>query len=92
MIIDCHGPCITTPAAHQSFRDAQLAHLADPSLPAPARAEISDEEIRSSIEDNQLKMLLERETDLMILSPKASAMAHHLDNPEIAQVVGEFQQ
>jgi 4-oxalmesaconate hydratase len=85
MIIDCHGHYTTTPAAHQSFRDAQLAHLADPSLPAPARAEISDEEIRASIEENQLKMLLERGTDLMILSPKASAMAHHVDSPEIAR-------
>jgi 4-oxalmesaconate hydratase len=57
MNIDCHGHYTTTPAALQFFRDEQLAHVADPSIPAPVRPDISDEEIRSSIEDNQLKML-----------------------------------
>jgi 4-oxalmesaconate hydratase len=85
MIIDCHGHYTTTPAAHQTFRDAQLARLADPSLPEPAPAEISDDEIRASIEDNQLKLLRERGGDLMIFSPKASGMAHHVDDPATAR-------
>lgn len=86
MIIDCHGHYTTTPAEHQQFRDAQLARLADPGLPVPERAEISDDAIRASIENNQLRVLLERGSDMMVFSPKASAMAHHIDDPETARV------
>lgn len=85
MIIDCHGHYTTAPAAHQAFREAQLACLADPGLPAPVPAHITDEEIRESIENNQLKMLRDRGTDMMIFSPKASAMAHHVDDADIAR-------
>lgn len=84
MIIDCHGHYTTAPPAHQAFRDAQLARLANPSLAEPVPADISDDEIRESIEDNQLRVLLERGSDLMIFSPKASAMAHHVVDPGIA--------
>ncbi len=85
MIIDCHGHYTTTPDEHQAFRDAQLARLTDPTLPEPAPAVISDEAIRRSIEDNQLRVLLERGSDMMIFSPKASAMAHHVTDPATAQ-------
>ena len=46
MIIDSHGHYTTTPAAHQRFRDAQLARLADPRQPAAAPAAISDDQIQ----------------------------------------------
>jgi 4-oxalmesaconate hydratase len=85
MIIDCHGHYTTTPAAHRAFREAQLARLADPSLPEPAPAEISDDEIRAGIEQNQLKLLRERGGDLMIFSPQASAMEHHVPDPATAR-------
>lgn len=85
MIIDCHGHYTTTPGAHQGFRDAQLARLADPSLPEPAPADISDDAIRESIENNQLKLLLERGGDMMIFSPKASGMGHHVGDPQAAR-------
>ena len=85
MIIDCHGHYTTAPPAHKAFRDAQLARLADPSLPAPARAEIADDEIRESIEKNQLRLLRERGGDLMIFSPQASAMGHHVPDPATAR-------
>ena len=82
MIVDCHGHYTTTPAAHAAFRQAQLARLADPSLAVPTRPEIADEDIRTSVEDNQLAFLRERGGDLMIFSPQASAMAHHVpDEP-----------
>ena len=84
MIIDCHGHYTTTPPSLQVFRDAQLARLADPSLTNPIPGEISDEEIRKSVEDNQLRVLLERGSDMMIFSPKASAMAHHVPDPGTA--------
>jgi 4-oxalmesaconate hydratase len=86
MIIDCHGHYTTTPAAHRAFRDAQLARLADPARPAPAPAEIGDDEIRESIEANQLRLLRERGGDLMIFSPQASAMEHHVPDPATARV------
>jgi len=84
LIIDCHGHYTTVPAAHKRFREAQLARLADPSLPEPEPAEIHDDEIRETIEQNQLKLLLERGGDLMIFSPQASAMEHHVPDPATA--------
>ena len=60
MIIDCHGHYTTAPPALQEYRDAQLARLADPSLPVPAAPEISDDEIRQTIEGNQLRIARER--------------------------------
>ena len=85
MIIDCHGHYTTAPAAHKQFRDAQLARLADPSLPEPAAAEIGDDEIRESVESNQLRLLRERGGDLMIFSPQASSMEHHVPDPATAR-------
>ncbi len=78
MIIDCHGHYTTTPDALGIYRDKQLARLADPSLPELAPAKISDDEIRESIEANQLRLLRERGGDMMIFSPRASAMQHHV--------------
>src|SRR5690606_7496827 len=85
MIIDCHGHYTTVPAAQQEFRNAQLAALDDPSLPAPAPAKISDDEIRESVEGNQLRILRERGGDLMLFSPRASSMAHHVPDPATAR-------
>ncbi len=85
MIIDCHGHYTTAPTAHQEFREAQLAHLHDPGLPAPAPTRISDDEVRESIEGTQLRLLRERGGDLMIFSPRASAMAHHVPDPATAR-------
>ena len=82
LIIDCHGHYTTAPPAHQDFRAAQLEWLENPSLAPPAPADISDDEIRETIEANQLKLLQERGADLTIFSPRASAMAHHIGDPE----------
>ena len=78
LIIDCHGHYTTAPNGHQAFRKAQLARLEDSSLPLPSPADISDDEIRDSVEKNQLRLLKERGADLTIFSPRASAMAHHI--------------
>jgi 4-oxalmesaconate hydratase len=79
MIIDVHGHYTTVPEAHKQFRAAQRA--GDPN-PPPAR--ISDDEIRESIEQNQLRLLRERGGDVMIFSPQASLMEHHLPDPATA--------
>jgi len=84
MIIDCHGHYTTAPAAHQKFRDAQLAGLKDPTAPAARPGAISDDEIRDSIEKNQLRLQRERGADLTLFSPRASAMGHHVGNEAIS--------
>jgi 4-oxalmesaconate hydratase len=72
MIIDCHGHYTTAPAAHTEWRRRLLNSTAPPDYPR-----ISDDEIRESIETNQLRLLTERGADMTIFSPRASAMAHH---------------
>ncbi len=78
MIIDCHGHYTTAPKQLQEFRDAQLAGS------SPQLAPISDDELRASVEGNQLRILRERGGDLMIFSPKASGMEHHVPDPATA--------
>jgi|TARA_B110001450_G_scaffold164225_2_gene153098 4-oxalmesaconate hydratase len=84
LIIDCHGHYTTAPEPHQLFREAQIAAYkaggALPSLPV-----ISDDEIRESIELNQLRLLDERGADMTIFSPRASAMAHHIGDQRVSQ-------
>ena len=84
MIIDCHGHYTTAPAAHQRFRDAQIAGLKDPTAPPAIPGAISDDEIRETIEKNQLRLQRQRGSDLTLFSPRASAMGHHLGNEAIS--------
>jgi 4-oxalmesaconate hydratase len=79
MIIDCHGHYTTAPKELQDYRDAQIAGLKDPSrVPAKGSVNISDDQIRESLEHAQLKLQRERGSDVTIFSPRASAMAHHI--------------
>jgi 4-oxalmesaconate hydratase len=81
MIIDCHGHYTTSPPALNDYRKRQIEALADPALPPLAPDfTISDDEIRESLETNQLCMQRERGVDLTIFSPMAGAMAHHVGN------------
>ncbi len=85
MIIDCHGHYTTAPDPHQDYRAAQIARLDNPSLPEPQSAVISDDQIRESIELNQLKLLRDRGSDMTIFSPRASTMAHHVGDEQVSQ-------
>lgn len=85
MIIDCHGHQTLVPDSHNTFRDAQLARLNDPSLPRPPQPESSDDEIREIIEKNQLRLIKERGGDLTIFSPRASKMEHHIGDGETSR-------
>ena len=79
MVIDCHGHYTTAPKALQAYRDAQIAALEDRSQPrSRGVVEISDDEIRASLEGAQLKFQRERGTDVTIFSPRAAGMAHHI--------------
>lgn len=84
MIIDCHGHYTTAPEPHQIFREQQLACFkAD--LPLPDRVVISDDEIRESLESNQLRLIRERGADMTLFSPRASAMAHHVGDRAVSE-------
>jgi 4-oxalmesaconate hydratase len=79
MIIDCHGHYTTEPKPLGAYRQSQIAGLTDPArAPSKASLRISDDEIRESLENAQLRVQRERGTDLTIFSPRASAMAHHI--------------
>ncbi len=84
MIIDCHGHYTTAPKAHDDWREAQVAAF-KAGAPAPPYPEISDDEIRASIEGNQLRLLTERGADMTIFSPRASTMAHHIGDEAVSQ-------
>jgi 4-oxalmesaconate hydratase len=79
MIIDIHGHYTTAPKALETWRNRQIAGLKDPSqAPKVEELVISDDEIRDSVEINQLAKMCERGSDLTVFSPRASFMAHHI--------------
>jgi 4-oxalmesaconate hydratase len=79
MIIDCHGHYTTAPKELQTYRDDQIAGLQDKTrVPSKGKINITDDQIRESLEGAQLKLQRERGTDVTIFSPRASAMAHHI--------------
>jgi len=82
MIIDCHGHYTTAPAQLGQYREAQQAALeADPAhIGHKDTLAISDDEIRESLETNQLALQRDRGTDLTLFSPRASGMGHHIGN------------
>jgi 4-oxalmesaconate hydratase len=84
VIIDCHGHYTTAPEPHNRFRQMQLARLGDPAAPVAAAPRVSDDEIRESIDKNQLKLQRERGADLTLFSPRASAMGHHEGDAEVS--------
>jgi 4-oxalmesaconate hydratase len=85
MIIDCHGHYTTEPPQLGSFRDRQLAGLVDASRkPGTTALGISDDQIRESVENAQVKLQRERGTDLTIFSPRAAGMAHHVGTAQIS--------
>ncbi|MEL0196135.1 MAG: amidohydrolase family protein [Rhodobiaceae bacterium] len=87
MIIDCHGHYTTTPPGVADWRDAQKAAVAaDPGhVSAKGVMAVSDDEIRESIETNQLRVQQERGTDVTVFSPRASWMGHHVGNASTSQ-------
>ncbi len=83
LIIDCHGHYTTAPQQHDAWREAQKAAFKAGEAPPPYPA-ISDEEIRATIEANQLKLLKERGADMTIFSPRASTMGHHIGDERVS--------
>ena len=91
MIIDCHGHYTTAPPQLGEYRDQQRADLAkDPGFQHQKGViDISDDQLRESVEGAQLKLQKERGTDLTIFSPRASWMGHDLGNASTSQCWSE---
>jgi 4-oxalmesaconate hydratase len=85
LIIDCHGHYTTAPAAHNDWRELQKASFKAGEA-APAYPAISDDEIRETLEKNQIRLLKERGADITIFSPRASAMAPHVGDESVAKL------
>jgi len=85
MIIDVHGHYTTAPKALEAWRNRQIAAVRDPAAqPRVADLKISDDELRETIESNQLARMRERGVDLTIFSPRASFMAHHIGDFQVS--------
>ena len=84
LIIDCHGHYTTAPVAHDEWRKAQIAAW-KAGTDAPPYPEISDDDLRASVEANQLRLLRERGADMTIFSPRASVMGHHIGDAAVSQ-------
>src|SRR4051812_38931104 len=83
MIIDCHGHYTTAPRELEGFRQRQIAGLIGAlNVAVDGSVNISDDQIRESLENAQLKLQRERGTDLTIFSPKAVGMGHHIGTVE----------
>ncbi|WP_428242384.1 amidohydrolase family protein [Gynuella sp.] len=93
MIIDCHGHYTTTPPGVGEYREQQKDAVAkDPAfMGEKGTINVTDDEIRESIENNQLRLQQERGTDLTIFSPRASWMGHHIGNEYTSQYWTEHQ-
>ncbi|WP_433280220.1 amidohydrolase family protein [Pseudonocardia xinjiangensis] len=83
MIIDCHGHYTTVPAAHTAWREEQRAGF-EAGTPVPGYPEISDDQIRESVEGSQLRLMADRGVDLTVFSPRASAMGHHIGDEQVS--------
>ena len=87
MIIDCHGHYTTAPKTLEDWRNRQVAAIGTPGPPPkPSELKIGDDEIRATIEANQLAKMRERGIDLQIFSPRASFMAHHIGDFRVSSI------
>ena len=87
MIIDCHGHYTTEPKDLHRFRKEQTAAAGakdKTAMPSRAALKMSDDEIRESIEQNQLKFQRERGTSVTLFSPRASGMSHHIGDASVS--------
>jgi 4-oxalmesaconate hydratase len=85
MIIDIHGHYTTAPKSLETWRNQQIAGIKDPALrPRAADLRIGDDELRETIENNQLRQMRSRGSDLTVFSPRASFMAHHIGDFEVS--------
>jgi 4-oxalmesaconate hydratase len=79
MIIDVHGHYTTAPPA---LREWRLRQVDNAGTPFKEPLNISDDQLRETIEKGQLAFQRERGTDVALFSPTAGGMAHHLGDEQ----------
>ncbi len=85
MILDIPGHSTTAPKSLETWRNQQIAGIKAPALrPRAADLRIGDDELRETIESNQLRQMRSRGSDLTVFSPRASFMAHHIGDFEVS--------
>lgn len=91
MIIDCHGHYTTAPQALGDYREQQRQDLLADSHFKHEKGliNISDDQLKESLENAQLRLQRERGTDLTIFSPRASWMGHHEGNESTSKYWSE---
>jgi len=91
LVIDCHGHYTTAPDALGEYREQQKQDLeADPLFEHDkGSVDISDDQLRESLQGAQLKLQNERGTDVTIFSPRASWMGHHLGTQSTSRTWSE---
>jgi 4-oxalmesaconate hydratase len=82
MIIDVHGHYTTAPPQLAAWRKRQIESAGTPFTEPLV---ISDDEIRETIINGQLRLQRERGTDLTLFSPTAGGMAHHYGDAETSR-------
>jgi 4-oxalmesaconate hydratase len=75
MIIDVHGHYTTAPPELRAWRQRQKDAIG---TPFNEKLQISDDQLRETIEKGQLKLQRERGTDVTLFSPTAGGMEHHV--------------
>ena len=80
MIIDAHGHYTTAPRALIDYRERQIKNLE-----LKPDFTVSDDEIRETIETNQLAIQKKRGVDLTLFSPRAAGMAHHIGTEQTSK-------
>ena len=85
LVIDCHGHYTTEPKALFDWRKRQIDAIGSPSqAPRIDELDISDDQLRESVEGAQLRLQRERGTSLTIFSPRASGMGHHVGDAAVS--------
>lgn len=91
MIIDCHGHYTTSPDEVEDYRKSQIAAFEAGQPAIKGSIDITDDQIRESLEGAQLKLQRERGAGLTIFSPQASKMGHHLGDAMVSLHWSEHQ-
>jgi 4-oxalmesaconate hydratase len=79
MIIDVHGHYTTAPPQLKQWRLRQIDSIG---RPFSEPLDISDDQLRETLEAGQLKFQRERGTDVTLFSPTAGGMEHHVGDAQ----------
>ena len=78
-VVDCHGHYTREPQAMLDWRRRQIAAINDPvQSPSPSALKVTDDEIRDSLMDVNVRLQRERGISTALFSPRAGGMGHHI--------------